>query len=253
MGDSLKIGLCGYAGAAAGREDFCVGEIEETFYDAVRPGTLELWRAQAPPSFEFTMRAAQLITHGPTSSAYRRLKQPLSRREQSECGGFRWNETVRAAWERTADSARLLGATAILFQCPASFRATLQSVDNMQRFFEEVGKPASFAFLWEPRGPWPDAAIADVCAPLGLTHVVDPFVRKPVTQGLTYWRLHGRGSQDVSYTDEELVALRDQVDPAGQTYALFNNIPRAGDAQRFARIVSGKGLRGADEPERPGP
>ena len=82
---------------------------------------------------------------------------------------------------------------------------------------------------------WPDETIAALCGDLGLTHVVDPFLRRSVTTGLTYWRLHGRGSHYASYTDDELETLKRQIPPSGDTYAMFNNIPRVGDARRLAQ------------------
>ena len=76
-----------------------------------------------------------------------------------------------------------------------------------------------------------------LCESLGLVHVVDPFVNGTVTRGVTYFRLHGiTGSRHV-YSDEELLRLRDMVPAAGETYVLFNNIPRAGNACRFIRLL----------------
>ena len=43
------------------------------------------------------------------------------------------------------------------------------------------------------------------------------------------------------YTDDELARLRDMVPAAGETYVMFNNIPRAADATRFGRLL-GEGL-----------
>ena len=85
---------------------------------------------------------------------------------------------------------------------------------------------------------WPPDLVASLCAAHGLTHVVDPFVNQTVTAGgLTYYRLHGvTGSRHV-YTDDELLRLRDMVPPAGETYVMFNNIPRADDARRFGRLL----------------
>lgn len=64
----LKVGLCGFTiGVAAYFETFEVVEVQQTFYDPPAPRTLERWRAQAPPGFEFTMKAWQVITHASTS------------------------------------------------------------------------------------------------------------------------------------------------------------------------------------------
>src|SRR6185436_15653169 len=186
----IRIGLCGFTmSARAYFETFPVVEVQQTFYEPPDEKTLLRWREQAPPGFEFTMKAWQVITHRGTSRTYRRLKSAV---DLSECGAFDPTATVLRAWERTRRCAEILRATMILFQCPASFRATEENVANMRRFFSAIDRPARF--LWEPRGDWPDALVAEICAELDLTHVVDPFLRASVTSGLAYWRLHGIGS-----------------------------------------------------------
>ncbi|MCY7379118.1 MAG: DUF72 domain-containing protein [Gemmatimonadaceae bacterium] len=113
-------------------------------------------RAKAPADFEFTIKAWQVITHAGTSPTYGRLKRPFTDRERGEAGGFRVTPTVLAAWETTLDAARALRVTAILFQCPASFKATDENVAAMRWFFQTVERPIGVRLLWEPRGAWPD-------------------------------------------------------------------------------------------------
>jgi uncharacterized protein YecE (DUF72 family) len=235
----VRIGLCGFTiGIAEYLETFPVVEIQHTFYDPPPAATLARWRDQAPPEFEFTIKAWQVITHRATSSTYRKLRKPLTARQQEECGGFRANDTVLAAWERTRQAARGLRATAILFQCPASFRPLPENVANMRGFFAAAERPPGVRLLWEPRGAWPDDLVRALCADLDLTHVVDPFVRREVTPpGLVYWRLHGLGNAYRAYADDELRRLAAMVPASGDTYAMFNNIPRAGDARRFAALL----------------
>lgn len=184
-----------------------------------------------------TLKAWQVITHRATSSTYRKLRRPLTAAQMEQCGGFRVNDTVLGAWERTRDAALRLRATAVLFQCPASFRPEPANAANMRAFFAAVDRPPGMRFLWEPRGPWPDALVGELCAELSLVHVVDPFVRAAVTTGTVYWRLHGLGSAYRAYTDDELQRLAAMVPADGVTYAMFNNIPRAKDARRFAAIL----------------
>lgn len=230
----MKLGLCGFTiGAQAYFETFRVVEVQQTFYDPPAPRTLERWRGQAPDDFEFTMKAWQVITHVGTSRTYRRLKSAFSQKQRSEAGGFRVNETVMAAWATTLRCARLLRATAILFQCPASFRATDENVTAMRRFFREIERPPGIRMLWEPRGPWPDDVVAAVCGDLDLVHAVDPFLRPSLTPHLLYWRLHGNGSHYASYSDDELQQLHAWLPAGSEAYVMFNNIPRVGDARRF--------------------
>ena len=235
----MKIGLCGFTiGAAAYYKAFEVLEVQQTFYDPPAPSTLERWRAAAPPTFEFTMKAWQVITHAGTSRTYRRLRSPFSDVARSEAGGFRVNDTVLRAWEVTLGAARILRATAILFQCPPSFRPTSENTASMRHFFTSIERPAGVRFLWEPRGSWPDEIVLSLCRDLKLAHTVDPFVRPSLTPELTYWRLHGNGSHYATYSDDELRQLHAWVPSDAETYVMFNNIPRVKDAKRFMALAS---------------
>jgi len=235
---TVKLGLCGFTiGRAAYYKAFEVVEVQQTFYDPPPPATLERWRSDAPADFEFTMKAWQVITHAGTSRTYRRLRSAFSDHARSEAGGFRVNDTVLGAWDTTLADARVLRATAILFQCPHSFRPTAENADAMRRFFATIDPPANVRLLWEPRGAWPDELILPLCRDLGLVHAVDPFIRPSVTSELTYWRLHGNKSHYASYTDAELRQLCEWIPREGETYVMFNNIPRVGDAKRFRAIV----------------
>lgn len=227
----IRVGLCGFTvGAQTYFNTFRVVEVQQTFYDPPQERVIERWRMQAPESFEFTMKAWQVITHRGTSRTYRRCKSPVN---LDEAGAFRVNETTMAAWERTRRAARLLRATSILFQCPASFRPEPENIENMRRFFAAVDR--SIRFLWEPRGEWSDDVVRSLCEELDLIHAVDPFVRPSLTPQLLYWRLHGLKSHYASYSDDELRQLTQWLGP--ETYVMFNNIPRVGDARRFMAML----------------
>ena len=241
---TVKIGLCGFTIAIAEYpRRFPVVEVQQTFYQPPADAVMRRWRAAVPAGFEFTVKAWQLITHTAASPTYRRLRRPLTERERAGAGSFRESAIVDEGWRVTAACAGVLRASAILFQCPVSFRPTDENGANLRSFFRRIDRPPGVRLLWEPRGPWPPELVASLCAALGLTHVVDPFVNATVTVGggVTYYRLHGiTGSRHV-YTDDELRRLRHMVPAAGETYVLFNNIPRADDARRFGRLL-GQGL-----------
>lgn len=230
--------MCGFTiGAAAYYRQFSVVEVQQTFYDPPPLATLRRWRAEAPPHFEFTLKAWQVITHSGTSRTYRRLKSHFPEWARSEAGGFRLNDTVFAAWLTTLECARLLEATAILFQCPASFRPTAAALAAMHEFFHHVDRPPGIRFLWEPRGDWPDDTVRNVCRQLDLIHAVDPFLRPSLTPELIYWRLHGNRSHYASYTDAELLQLYAWLPNDGSdAYVMFNNIPRVQDIRRFREL-----------------
>jgi uncharacterized protein YecE (DUF72 family) len=233
----VRLGLCGFTiGAAAYFRQFRVVEVQQTFYEPPADATLERWRRRAPPGFEFTLKAWQLVTHEPSSPTYRRLRNPPP--GVADAGGFRTSPVVLDAWARTLECAHILRASAILLQCPASFRPTAENAERMRAFFETVERPEGVRLLWEPRGDWAPDLVRELCTALGLVHAVDPFVNPTVTPEQTYYRLHGISGARHVYTDDELLELRAMLPAAGgSAYVLFNNIPRVVDAQRFASLL----------------
>jgi len=53
-------------------------EAQQTFYKPPRLKTALRWRREAPPQFEFAVKAWQLITHPISSITYRRAGQCAS-------------------------------------------------------------------------------------------------------------------------------------------------------------------------------
>ena len=237
----VRVGLCGWTVSQSSYvRRFPVVEVQHTFYEPPADAVLARWRAQVPADFEFTIKAWQLITHDASSPTYRRLRAPLTDLDRAAVGGFRTSPIVLGAWERTLQCAAILRATAILLQCPASFRPTEDNIDRLRSFFATVERPTDVGILWEPRGAWPPNLVATLCRELGLVHVVDPFVSTSVTPEQTYFRLHGTTGARHVYTDAELEQLADML-PAGEgspAYVLFNNLPRVDDARRFRAILS---------------
>ncbi|MDQ6891766.1 MAG: DUF72 domain-containing protein, partial [Acidobacteriota bacterium] len=207
------------------------------------------WVRGTPAGFEFTLKAWQLVTHPGTSPTYRRIKRPMTATERSEAGFFQDTAIVHEGYLRSVACARVLGAKAILFQCPSSFTPEAANVARLRAFFSRVERPAGLRFLWEPRGSRWVAAREEARAlanELDLVHVIDPFVTPPPeAPAPVYWRLHGIGGARHSYTDAELRRLKDWAESAaaGSTgWMMFNNLPRVADARRFL------GLLGSLEP-----
>jgi uncharacterized protein YecE (DUF72 family) len=233
----IKVGLCGFTTSMREYyETFRVVEIQHTFYEPPPPRTLLKWREQAPPKFEFTIKAWQLVTHQATSNTYRRLtRTSLTESDRKGLGAFKPTDVVMRGWQATKEAARILRATAILFQCPASFRPTTENIDNMRRFFGAIERPEHVMLLWEPRGDWPDEVVLGLCNELSLVHAVDPFLRPTLTPETTYWRFHGLLDHYRSYTDAELERILGWAKEPGRktTYVMFNEVPRVMDARRF--------------------
>ena len=238
----LKVGLCGFTiNQKSYYQTFPVLEVQQTFYEPPPLTTLQRWRDRAPENFEFTLKAWQIITHRATSTTYRRMKSPPTAAQREGCGSFQDTPIVARAWKVTLACARILRATSVLFQCPASFRPTEENVAALRRFFGSVERPDNLRFLFEPRGAWPQELLAELTRELGLIDALDPFLRSSVTPELLYWRLHGIGSSYRAYTDDELRSLTEKVRSASTAYVMFNNIPRPQDARRFLELADSHG------------
>jgi uncharacterized protein YecE (DUF72 family) len=233
----VRVGLCGWTVSQASyAQRFPLVEVQHTFYEPPADAVLARWRATVPAGFEFTMKAWQLVTHESGSPTYRRLRTPLPESARGQVGAFRRTAPVLAAWQRTLECAHLLRATAVLLQCPRSFRPTGDNVARLHAFLSTVERPDA-RLLWEPRGAWPVPQLEELCRDLDLVHVVDPMQTETVTPDRTYYRLHGTTGVRHVHTDAELRRLRDLVDGRDRPYVLFNNLPRAGDAARFLELL----------------
>ena len=216
---------------------FAVVEVQQTFYQPPQLSTLKRWRAQAPPGFEFTLKAWQLITHEARSPTYKRLKKELSEEERTQCGSFRPTAIVTEAWAVTLACARALAARQILFQSPASFTPTAEHIESMRKFFASIERDGGLQFLWELRGGWADDLVRTLCHELDLVHVVDPFAARTQTPERCYFRLHGRQGWRYVYEDDELEELRALLPSDRISYVLFNNVRMSEDAMRFQELI----------------
>ena len=215
---------------------FPLVEVQHTFYEPPAEALLARWRAEVPAAFEFTIKAWQLVTHESGSPTYRRLRRPLPEEHRGQVGAFRSTPPVLEAWARTLACARVLRATAVLLQCPKSFRPTTANVERMRAFLAGAERPAG-RLLWEPRGEWPVPLLTELCRDFDLVHVTDPMQTETVTPEQTYYRLHGTTGMRHVHTDDELRRLRDLVAGRPGPYVLFNNLARAGDAERFLALL----------------
>ncbi|MEM4566105.1 MAG: DUF72 domain-containing protein [Archaeoglobaceae archaeon] len=210
----MKIGCCGFPIAMEKYfEKFEVVEVQKTFYKPPSIDTAKKWRELAPQSFEFTVKAWQIITHPLSSPTYRKAKLSVE-----DAGFFKPIKTVFDAWEITRQIAKALKSNFILFQTPRSFKATGENIKNMREFFGSVER--EFVFGWEPRG-WVSEAVKKVCEELSLVHVVDPFENAPTYGELRYFRIHK------NHSDDELRTLLNKSD-----YLLFNNPFMLRDAEK---------------------
>lgn len=232
---SFHIGCCGFPKARALYfRTFRAVEVQQTFYDPPQPKTLRRWREEAGPGFVFALKAWQLVTHPASSPTYRRLRRPLAPAERPMAGMFQPTPVVERGWAATVEAAQALGAAVVLLQCPASFTPTPEHLRNLESFLDRIGE-VPFRIAWEPRGDWPAETVRRICERYGLIHAVDPLACPPATEGIAYFRLHGRTGYGYRYTDEDLRALWDLCQRFREAFVFFNNVSMWEDALRFQR------------------
>jgi uncharacterized protein YecE (DUF72 family) len=233
---NIIAGCCGFATAQAKYfEKFGCVEIDSSFYQLPKLETAERWRTAAPPGFQYSMKAWQVITHPPTSPTYKRTR--LDAHDRERAGHFGFNPTIRWAWDETFQAAKTLGVFLVLFQCPASFRPNKDNLASLRSFFEKA-KRGKFHMGWEPRGEWPPELIATLCRELDLIHVVDPFKEASVSVSkIRYYRLHGITGTNHHFTNEELHRLKEMCRGRVPAYCLFNNVSMILDAQRLIALL----------------
>ncbi|RRB09363.1 DUF72 domain-containing protein [Larkinella rosea] len=240
MANRITIGTCGFPRPKTEYAQLlpCV-EVQQTFYQPPRLSTLENWRRQLPPEFEFTLKAWQLITHEARSPTFKRLKKPLSEEERSQAGSFKPTEVVQQAWQFTLACAKALAAKTVLFQCPASFKPTRENVAHLDQFFSDIDRQG-LNLAWEPRGAWDPELVKDICENRQLWHVVDPFTNQTVTPDHCYFRLHGRQGWRYQYEEQELSELLELLPENRSSYIFFNNVHMLEDALLFKKLVENR-------------
>lgn len=146
-------------------------EVNATFYRALRPATLEGWRAATPDAFRFCLKASRVLTH-------------VERLDFPEAALARFRAQTDALGHKLA---------AVLWQLPARFPCDLE---RLARFAERLDAWPAVRHAVEPRDPsWFTDAVAARLAAHRLaavqSHAADWPLWDAVTTDLVYVRLHG--------------------------------------------------------------
>lgn len=221
----IKVGCCGYPTSIKKYFDnFCLVELNRTFYEYPRMATVMGWREKAPTDFKFTVKAHQDISH--------KFKFEI--------------EPSLKAFEQMKQICKALKARILLIQTPGSFRP--DRLNAAEKFFREMYRN-DLVIVWETRGAAWDTSdarrrLARALAELNVSHVTDPFKNMPAyTSDIAYFRLHGLGKElyYYQYTNDELKQLHELVSPleleGKQVYILFNNLAMFEDGVRFKHYI----------------
>jgi uncharacterized protein YecE (DUF72 family) len=250
---ALKIGCCGWAvkgGMEAYFKQFPLIELQSTFYKPPSLLTARSWRERAPPSFEFTMKSWQAITHPPTSPTWRKAGLKIEPEKASLYGHLKPTQENFEAWERTLEVAKALRANILVIQLPPSMDASSENLGNMKKFLSSVDRGGLTLAVEFRHSSWQLDVVSKVCEELDLIHIVDPFKERTATSSRSpiYYRLHGLGRRMYvyDYSDEELERLwRSWVEPyveeGRQVYVLFNNTAMGKNAKRMMELYAKQG------------
>ncbi len=227
--EKIKVGCCGFpCKKETYYKNFECVEIQQTFYSIPEIKTALKWKVEAPKDFVFTLKAPQHITHLPSSPTYRRCKKDYGKRENY--GFFKNTDEIKRAYEDLREFALNLNAKYILFQTPFSFKPEEENFLNLIKFFKEREKEP-FIFVLELRG-WEKEDIQKILKEISFIHCVDPFKEEEITEGIIYWRLHGKKGYNYKYSDDELKELL-QMSKNKKGFIFFNNVYMMDDALRF--------------------
>ncbi len=250
----VKVGCCGFPTRQHEYlHEFGVVELQSTFYQLPQLDTAEHWRTQAPPRFEFCVKAWQIITHPATSPTWKHMSTANLPRRASRCGHLKPTRENLDAWERTLEICRILRTRVCLIQCPASYGFSKRNVENARRFFGQIDR-GGMRIAWEPRGNWKEHqdVIKELCQRVDIIHAVDILRSKPAMDTDTcYFRLHGLGPREFNYryrySIEDLGRLKDAATAclargAQEIYVLFNNMNMLEDARTLCSIMHTSGM-----------
>ena len=204
-------------------------EINSTFYRPCNPKTAEGWAKRTPDDFEFTVKAWQQFTHG--------------KREWSAADV----EEFKAGIGPLAEAAKL---GCLLFQFPASFRHTPETMDQLKTIldaFEEFPKAVELR-----HSSWSDAVPTLLSLGASPAFIDEPKFKDSIRQDIAtagskclYLRFHGRKFEkwwrhehrneryDYLYSGEELqpyvVRIKSILEDKDiqRAYIFFNNHPGA--------------------------
>jgi uncharacterized protein YecE (DUF72 family) len=243
----IKVGCCGWPrGKGTYYSRFSLVEVQQTFYKLPNLETVARWRENAPPDFEFTLKAWQGVTHETRSPTWKKAGVKVPPEKKSRYGHLKPTEEVFNAWSETMKVARTLNAKIIVVQMPPSFSCTDDNVRNVRNFFNSVDRKG-VDVAWEPRGDWLEKPeeVKKIVDELELIHVVDVLWDKPQSvHPISYIRLHGLGKRynyRYVYTDKDLHALLEEtrrlMREKLEVYVLFNNIAMWDSASSFKEML----------------
>ncbi|MEM0123367.1 MAG: DUF72 domain-containing protein [Conexivisphaerales archaeon] len=208
-------------------------ELQETFYDMPDFKKINRLKSEAPPNFKLSVKVFQGITHHPGSPT---MKKAMHFHSDESTGGLKPTSQNLELWNSFIKETAVLAPALYVFQTPPSYGSEEQLRDAYE-FFKNIKSDAKIG--WEPRGKAYENSgmVVRIFDDLGIVHIVDPLRRSPISRGLQYFRLHGKGNRETNYsynyTDKDLYELYLKVRDFSEAFIMFNNINMFENAKVF--------------------
>lgn len=205
--------------------DFSTVEINATFYRLQKVSTYEHWKRITPESFRFALKGSRYITH------IKRLRGA--------------GDALKRFYAPTSELGNKFAVT--LWQTPANLSKDLSVLsDFIEATKEEAPKGVLQAFEFR-NSEWLDQKTYTLLDESGCGIVIAdsdsyPVVDDIVCGGIFYVRFHGRASDGLDYTKNELNAWAEKisrrVSEGNDVYAYFNNDTKAYAANNAKYLIS---------------
>lgn len=248
----VKVGCCGFPTSREKYfENYAVVELQNTFYDLPSIDWCVKLRKEAPPGFEFVIKAWQVLTHPSTSPTWRRMKRKL-KGSLENYGYLKPTRENIEAFREVLEVAEALGSKLIVLQTPPSMVFNDESLGWVRSFFKEaLGLlNQSIKICWEPRGEWARKldALGRVVYEFGVIHVTDILKATPIPNphGLIYTRLHGLNGEvnyRFKFKQSDFEKMRNTLEGVvfKEAYVMFNNVYMKDDSMSFKNYLKDHG------------
>ncbi len=212
-------------------------EYQDSFSGTPSAKSLGRLRRAAGDDFTFVLRASAAVTHaGEKSLSKLKLSYLPSGRLPTE--SFDSGELGQAAWRWTLEAAQALGAEAIYWQTPASFRPTPGNRQRLASFVEQHMSD-DLPVIWDSQGLWEVHELVAASRDLGLVPSYDPLLETRPIPGNTYLRVLGKARSVHGLSADELYLLADAVEASEFPRVALHTPTPFRDARSLVTVLTG--------------
>jgi len=212
-------------------------EYQDSFTGTPSTKSLGRLRRAAGEDFTFVLRASAALTHA-GEAMMSRLKLSYLPEGKIPREPFDTGELGLAAWQWTLEAAEALGADAIFWQTPASFRPTPANRQRIARFVEHHLSDGP-SVIWDSQGLWELDELAAASRDLGLIPSYDPLLELTPLPGATYLRVLGKARSVHGLSADELYLLADAVEASEVPRVAMHTPSPFRDARSLVTVITG--------------